>query len=73
MTAMCCSDDPLPWYSLPDGIDKTMQMMADSQKDLSDYVLSGQAAVHDSVNQYQSRLLELAKLRSQQHQTNCAR
>jgi hypothetical protein len=83
MSSMCCSDDPLPWSSWADGIDKTMQMMANSQKDLVDFdlkllsghmkLLSVQTAVHDSANQYQSRLLELEKLRSQQRRTNGSR
>jgi UTP:GlnB (protein PII) uridylyltransferase len=66
--------------SLPDGIEMTMHMMAASQKDLSDYdlkLVSGQAAasqvVHDSVNQFQSRLMELVKLKSPQRQTNGSR
>jgi hypothetical protein len=98
MASVCYSDDPLPWHSLPGGIDKTIQMMADSGKELADFdlkalsenravtlsghevTLSGQATVasvvakrHDAVYHYQSMLLELEKLRSQQLQTNFSR
>jgi hypothetical protein len=56
MASVCYSDDPLPWHSLPGGIDKTTQMMADSEKELADFdlkalsenravLLSGQATV----------------------------